>query len=330
MGPIMLVLASTVMARDAVSLEAVRTGQVGHSEPSVTVHPTVSGQVEVALECGPASFALHTEIQPGQPVTLGLGGLPEGVHTCAGSLQLQAGDGTSGQMPLSLQVQMKPPLSLRVEAAQLDLAGRRLTVHADRPLSKVAVQAIGPAGATAGAGEVGAGDATSVEVEFPGSGEVLTIEVTGWDSDGLPGKLTLQPWSYEIPHEDVVFASGQAVIASEEEPKLVEAWQDLQAVLAKYGDIVEVKLFVAGYTDTVGSESSNVGLSQRRAAAIAGWFRQRGFSGAIAYQGFGEAALAVPTADEVDEAANRRAAYILAAETPPVSTGIPASHWIAL
>ena len=33
-------------------------------------------------------------------------------------------------------------------------------------------------------------------------------------------------------------------------------------------------------------------------------------------QGFGESRLAVPTADNVDEARNRRAQYILAAQTP--------------
>jgi outer membrane protein OmpA-like peptidoglycan-associated protein len=68
-------------------------------------------------------------------------------------------------------------------------------------------------------------------------------------------------------------------------------------------------------------------LSERRARAIAAWFRRRGFTGPVSYQGFGETALAVPTPDETDEAANRRALYILAANPPPVSEQLPARAW---
>jgi hypothetical protein len=42
----------------------------------------------------------------------------------------------------------------------------------------------------------------------------------------------------------------------------------------------------------------------------------------IAFEGFGETALLVPTPDETDEPRNRRADYIIADEPPPVkSTG---------
>ena len=100
--------------------------------------------------------------------------------------------------------------------------------------------------------------------------------------------------------------------------------------LPKYGSVVEVRLYVAGYTDTVGAAAGNQALSERRARAIATWFRNRGFTGAVQYQGFGESVLAEPTADEVDHAANRRALYILAAQTPPISTALPRSAWKAL
>ena len=79
--------------------------------------------------------------------------------------------------------------------------------------------------------------------------------------------------------------------------------------------------------DTVGDAASNQGLSERRARAIAAWFRQRGFRGAVWYQGFGEGVLAVGTPDETDEPANRRAIYVLAADKPPVSDVLPRQAW---
>ena len=65
----------------------------------------------------------------------------------------------------------------------------------------------------------------------------------------------------------------------------------------------------------------------RGAKTIAGWFRSRGFNGEIRYQGFGEGALAVATADETNELRNRRAKYVLAAEEPARSGDIPRSQW---
>jgi outer membrane protein OmpA-like peptidoglycan-associated protein len=140
----------------------------------------------------------------------------------------------------------------------------------------------------------------------------------------------LSPWAYAVPHEDVVFGSGAHAIVADEVPKLERCWSDVQAVIAKYGDVVKIQLYVAGYTDTVGATGSNQQLSERRARAIAEWFRGRGFSGDIHYQGFGEGALAVPTGDEVDEGANRRALYVLAAEAPAPSAEMPAQRWTTL
>jgi outer membrane protein OmpA-like peptidoglycan-associated protein len=59
-----------------------------------------------------------------------------------------------------------------------------------------------------------------------------------------------------------------------------------------------------------------VKLSQRRAQAIAAWFRKRGLRIPIAFEGFGEHALAVATADDTDEPRNRRVDYILSVEEP--------------
>lgn len=57
----------------------------------------------------------------------------------------------------------------------------------------------------------------------------------------------------------------------------------------------------------------------QRAEASARWFPDNGFVDDIYYQGFGESGLDVATGDEVDEAQNLRALYLVAAESRPPS-----------
>ncbi|MBN2798659.1 MAG: OmpA family protein [Deltaproteobacteria bacterium] len=325
-------LISAALAQDAVTLDAVRRVQDGLGAASLTVHAHATGQIDASLSCGGKTWSLHQAIQPGQDYTLVLDGLPRGAHHCRGTLTLRGDDGAEGSMPLSLGIDVLPPLTLEVRREELDLKGQSLTVRADRPLSLVRVQALGEGGAELGSGELSVFGEREAELGWgpASSQEILKLVVHAEDADHLGGKLELSPWSYAIPHEDVVFASGSAAVDVGEVPKLERAWADLQQVLDRYGAVVEVRLYVAGYTDTVGAAEGNLGLSQRRAEAIASWFKSRGFDGQIAYQGFGEAVLATPTADEVDEAANRRAIYLLAAEEPQRGPELPASEWTPL
>lgn len=69
----------------------------------------------------------------------------------------------------------------------------------------------------------------------------------------------------------------------------------------------EVHVIVDGYTDTTGGRDYNKQLSEARAAAVAGVLRRHGIPAVrITARGFGESRLAVPTADQVKEAQNRR------------------------
>ena len=64
---------------------------------------------------------------------------------------------------------------------------------------------------------------------------------------------------------------------------------------------------VYGYTDTVGSSSSNQRLSEQRAQAVTNYLIRRGVSSArIGWLGFGETNLKVQTGDNVNEPLNRR------------------------
>ena len=278
-----LLLLGPALAQDALSLEAVRHAQVGLGAPSLTFLPGVTGALDARLSCGNRSYSWSGAIRPGQPQTLSLTDLPQGSHTCQGSVTLEVDDGTQGELPLSLDVWMHPPLKLTVDRQALDLDSHTLTLQGSRPIGRVEIEVLGEKGHRIGSGAVaGMAPELSVDVEWQQApGEALKLEVTAWDEHDLPGRIELSPWSYAIPHEDVVFESGQAEVLLTEAPKLEKAWSELQDVRNRYGDVVEVRLYVAGYTDTVGDSASNRALSKRRARAIAIWFRERGFDGPI-------------------------------------------------
>jgi outer membrane protein OmpA-like peptidoglycan-associated protein len=72
------------------------------------------------------------------------------------------------------------------------------------------------------------------------------------------------------------------------------------------------KIEVNGYTDTSGTPKYNMGLSIRRAQAVAAELVKNGVpKAAIAIQGFGQTHLLVPTADGVREPQNRRVEIII-------------------
>jgi hypothetical protein len=225
-------------------------------------------------------------------------------------------------MPLRFEVEMLNPLKIEVPRDQVNLKAQTLVVRADRPIGRVEVSAWNGDGKLVGNGSGGAGT-----VKWDGSGEVVRIEVKVVDEHGFYSEMMLFPWFYNIPHEDVVFATAKWDITEAEEPKLVAAKVQADEVVRKYGEFAKVNLYVGGYTDTTGDNASNQTLSEQRARAIATWFRKAGFQGEIYYQGFGETAPAVATGDGVDEARNRRAVYILAAEQPPASADTPRANW---
>ncbi len=327
-----LLLAGVAAAQDAVSLDVIKVGQVGTSSPGlyVTVNQAAE-QLAVDVSCagkpgrysGPAAAGRRIELRIDVPV---------GTHTCSGRLAGEFADGTSGEMPLSFKVTMHPKMTIQLVNGTLDLTAKKLSVATDRPVARVEIAALGLKGAEVGGTSwiAPGGSATRADVSWADDGrEVLKLRVRAFDGDGFWSELELSPWSYTVPHEDVVFASDSAVIAPEEARKLDTALADAKAVVEKYGADVVIKLYVGGHTDTVGDGAHNAELSGRRAKAIARWFKDRGFPGEIFYAGFGESDLAVATADGVDEARNRRASYVLSAR-PPGRGGSGDSGWRAL
>ncbi|MDB4981148.1 MAG: hypothetical protein JWM82_1900 [Myxococcales bacterium] len=223
-----------------------------------------------------------------------------------------------------------PPLRIEVDKSKIDLKQHHLEVKLSRP-GKVKVTVVGESGATLADDEHDFSSrpagAPLVVTWSPSSDEaVATIDVHATDATGAWGNVQISPWFVAIPHEDVNFATDKSDLAESEAPKLEAAFAKLNEVLGK--DAAHgrqhpgITLFIAGHTDTVGNAAYNVKLSQARARAIAAWFRERGVKMPIAFEGFGESAPAVKTADNVDEARNRRVDYILSDDPPAYGGGL--------
>lgn len=316
---VLALLSSLAFAQDAVTMEVVRHGQVGTAKPALKLIPQLdASNLDVRVECGGKPQTRGGPARAGEVVGFEFD-LPAGRYTCKGSLSGEFADGTYGDMPLSFQVEMLPPMRIVLVPDRLDLQARRVAVTLDRPASKVEVTALGTRGAELAQGTLptSAAPGTPIEAEWgPPSGEPIKLRVRAWDAYGFWSELLVSVWSYAIPHEDVVFATNSATIEPTEEPKLVAALVEAKKVYEKYDGEVQVRLYVGGHTDTVGDASMNAELSGRRALALARWFKENGFAGPIYWYGFGEGRPAVATGDGVDEPRNRRAEYTLAGAPP--------------
>jgi flagellar motor protein MotB len=221
------------------------------------------------------------------------------------------------------------PLAIEVPRETIDLKGRSLVARADRPVQAAHITLIGPDGpfhdADVAIEETAAGD--DVWMSWEAKGDILRMDVTLTDTWGFYSFENIFPWSLEIPHDDILFDTGSHEVTGSERPKVERAYGDVDRIVKRYSKYVEVRLYIAGYTDTVGDKASNQGLSERRARAIAEEFRRKGFSGPLYYQGFGEDALALATDDGVDEIANRRAIYLLASRPPEPGHNFPHGAW---
>lgn len=222
-------------------------------------------------------------------------------------------------------------LLVRVDKSLDDIGSSKVSFDADFPVDKVELVVRGTGGKvlrerTQAFGGAPPGSQVTASWE-PVSEDIVTITMKVFDPAGFWTGVELTPFWVDIPHEEVEFENGRWEIRPAEAPKLERTLERIQEELAKHGKDLVLRLFVAGYTDTVGTEADNQLLSERRARSIAGWFRRHGLSIEIRYQGFGENALYVATPDNTPEPRNRRALYVLGNAAPLRSEAMPRGDW---
>ncbi len=288
------------------------------------------------------SILIELERSDGKSITLGPRAMKEG-QTYDFTFSQEDGDfyyegeitGTypsddAYSVPIDFSVFVGGNLSMEVPRDSIDLGSESLIIILTRPAGKAEIEVLGVDGAL-GEQEYeldGEAPGTPITLEWDAMrGEVVKLIVRGYDKWGFYMQEDITPWSLEIPHDDVHFATGSDVIEETEKPKLDKAYAEIMETVDRYGHMVEIKLFIGGYTDTVGDRGSNQGLSERRARSISKYFRSKGFNRPVYFQGFGEDALATETDDSVDEIRNRRAVYLLAAWPPNRSANFPRGNW---
>lgn len=268
-----------------------------------------------------------TQVRPGSTLRVDVPVPQPGRYPLEGDLVARFAGGSTADMPLSFEVVSLAQLEFRAEATpeSVDAGSLRVVGEGGAQLERYELELYGRSE------EPLATDRGTVSPDgtiswSPPDATVLRAVLTVHDSAERFREVTLYPWRVEVPHEEVRFATGSADIPDAEAPKLEGSLDALRATLADYGRWAPVKLYIAGHTDTVGTKTSNLALSQRRARSIARWFRQHGVRVPIFFAGFGEEALQRTTPDETASAENRRAEYIVAVDPPPLPAGAP--DWI--
>lgn len=223
-------------------------------------------------------------------------------------------------------------LKIEISAEDVDMDESKLRCRATNPVRRIELTVLGEDGKVLDEVSESFDDAPAPSGEFmelswtSTEEKILRMDLRVTDIAGFYTGMRIMPFTIEIPHDEVVFETGRADVRESEAPKLAKTMEHIHEALAKHGTLLTLRLYVGGYTDTVGSPGSNQELSERRARSIASWFRQHGLKIPIYYQGFGERVLAVPTPDETENEANRRAVYILSSQTPS-GEQVPSKAW---
>ena len=234
----------------------------------------------------------------------------------------------------AFEARVVPPLEISVIKKDVNLDGRALGFRSTRRTQQAEVVIYGDGGVQVGRGQATYGGAHSGRLlnisweQKPANIKRIALKV--WDPGGFWASMEVRPFFVEPWEDRIYFETGSHEIRSTEHAKLDATHKRigdaLKTAAEEYGDTIDMRLYVAGYTDTVGSASSNRQLSDRRAKSIAHYFMKKGLDIPIYYQGFGEDALAVKTPDSTDEERNRRTLYVLSSQVP-VSAHFPRATW---
>lgn len=317
-----IALLPTIVFADSVNVSVTSKVMKGKGSPSVHVailEPIAGFRLKLARDGGkPQEWKGGG--RPGVTRTIELN-QPEGVARWAGELTMNLPNGTTATMPLEFETEVVVPLKLSMDKDKdVDIPGRKIRFSLNQPVDKVHLMVLLDTGVAVFDEDIvfaGEPAGTKLEITWPEmKGQPLRINMRVWAKSGVYDGVELSPWRIDIPHEEVNFASGKWDIDANESAKLDATLKLVVEAVNKFGSLADLKLYIAGHTDTVGSSASNRTLSLNRARSIGSWFRSKGIRIPVLYEGFGEDALLVSTADEQDEPRNRRAEYIMAIEDP--------------
>ncbi len=287
------------------------------------------------------------QMKAGQKVVFPLGSGKPGATHWQGMIQCNSGGKLwkrEATFDTSVARRLEIGFDRNYHSEHLDLTRRFVEVKLSAAAGRGVIEVFADDGTKMGSGSTNfSGEAAGTWLRVPWQGQtaaahdsvVLRLALTLFDSDGNEAKIDLYPWAVSVPHEEVNFTTASADIAEGERGKLDESLHKINVVLDRVGHTLmqfaekgitannppSPKLFVIGHTDTVGGDGDNLTLSRNRARAIASYFRSKGFRLPVFYVGYGERQLRARTADNTDEARNRRADYTLALEAPPTLNG---------
>ena len=268
------------------------------------------------------------EMSPGKTIRIPLK-VGKGEHEFEVKIASQGVEAEETTISFGFKVVRVEPIVLKVDRDGVNTGSGVIPIHASVPLDFAEITFFDADGNKVGVEvEKFNGQSGDLTIDWDPKGEVGGISIVAYDTHGFWTSVLLEPWFIEIEHEEIIFDFGKASWQPSEEPKLEKSLKEIKAAMEKHAKHrPDMRLYVAGYTDTVGSASKNQTLSAERARAIAQWFKKNGVDLPVYAQGFGETALAVATEDEVAEEKNRRALYMLGNSPPPQSKDIPKASW---
>ncbi|MBA2662056.1 MAG: OmpA family protein [Bradymonadaceae bacterium] len=305
--------------------------QVGSGQPSIELSsPRSVKAAKVTLERsdGNKQTIKLGDLRLGETRTIPLK-QPKGKFTYVATVEGKDIDNDTISMGFNFDVAYVDAIALKIDRDTVDLGQGRVPFVSNRPVDRVEIEVFDTkSNKILERTQSFNGQSGSLEAKWDAIAEVGGIRLTVHDVDGFWTGMILEPFSVLIPHQTVVFDSGKSSWNKSEEPKLEATLQDIRKAIEEHAHKgLDMRLYIAGYTDTVGGAESNNKLSGDRARAIGQWFRKKGLKIPVYSQGFGESVLAVPTPDETPEERNRRALYILGDSPPPTSRDIPRGEW---
>lgn len=305
--------------------------QVGEGQPSIELRvPSSVKGAKLVLERsdGHKQTVKLGDLKVGETRTIPIK-QPKGRFDYTAKIDGRDIDNDTISMEFTFDVAYVDPVKIRIDRDQIDLGKGQMPFESTRPLDRVEIEVFDAKGnKIIERTQKYEGKSGHLVAEWNAVENVGGIRLIMYDVDGFYTGVILEPFMVVIPHQTVVFDTGKSTWNASEEPKLEATLKDIQKAIAEHAHKgLDMRLYVAGYTDTVGGADANIKLSSERAQAIGKWFRKKGLRIPVYSQGFGESVLAVKTADEVPEERNRRALYILADSPPPTSGEIPRSDW---